>query len=229
MRRFSIVITAIVLVILLVAAEVIIIRSASNYEPTMKVVFTKGKIPVRTRITADMLELKEVGLSLASRQSVKSLDDAVSKFAKTQIEQGEILLSSRLSADEFGQPEVKDRNSRLFSIEFKGDQANGWWLRKDQYVDILFVPDEKRQDPSSPSAVVPEAMFPGKTVLNGKVRIIDEIRIAALLDDRGKPVDNPEGNLLPKYVSFEVTDQQADFLAFAKSNGRLELSVIPGK
>jgi Flp pilus assembly protein CpaB len=34
--------------------------------------------------------------------------------------------------------------------------------------------------------------------------------------------------LLPKYVLLEVTEEQAVFLAYAKSNGRLELSGIPG-
>lgn len=229
MRRSGIIIAAFVLVILLVAAEVFIIRSASKYEPRLKVVFAKAKIPQNTRITADMVELKEVGLSFVHRQSAKSLGDVVSKLARMDIEQGEMILASRLSADELDQIEVKDKNKRLFSVEFKGDQANGWWLRKEQYVDILFVPDERSTKQTAEASAVTDGSFPGNTNFNGRVRILNDIRIAALIDDRGKLLDGSGGAALPKYVSFEVTNEQAGFLAYAKSNGRIELSVIPKK
>ena len=41
---------------------------------------------------------------------------------------------------------VKDKNSRLFTVEFRGDQANGCQLKEGQYVDIIFIPDEKNKD-----------------------------------------------------------------------------------
>jgi Flp pilus assembly protein CpaB len=229
MRRSGFILTAFILVILLVAAEVFIIRSASNYEPKFRVLFAKEKITARSRITSDMLEFRNVGLSFVHSQSVKSLDQAVSKTARTDIEKGEMILSSRFNADDTDLIEVKDKNKRLLSVEFKGDQANGWLIRKDQFVDILFIPNEKNTGQADMSAVVTDSLFPGKTDFNGKVRILNEIRIAALVDDRGKLLENSKGAALPKYVSFEVTNEQADFLAYAKSNGRLELSVIPGK
>ena len=47
------------------------------------------------------------------------------------------------------------------------------------------------------------------------------------IDEKGRLVKDTEGTALPRYISFELSDDQCDFLAYAKGNGRLEISVIP--
>jgi Flp pilus assembly protein CpaB len=232
MRRFGSILAVFMLVILLVVTEIVIIRSASKYEPQVKVVFAKTGISERTVITPDMLELRAVDLSFVHRMSLRNISDAVSKRAGTDIEAGEMLLSGRLEAGDMEAIEVKDLNKKLFSVEFKGDQANGWWLMTDQTVDIIYVPDENpaagspdaaRAEGNGLHAAAPDGI-PG---VGDKVRILKNIRIAALIDESGRLLKNAERATLPRYVSFEVTDGQAGLLAYAKSHGRLELSVIP--
>ncbi len=208
LRRFGAISAAFILVVILVVAEIIIIKSASNYEPQSEIVFARVRIPDGTEITADMLEVKKTGTSLVHRLSMKKIQDIAGKRAGTDIEAGEMLLSAKLDYGGMESIKVRDKNKRLYSVEFKGDQANGWRMVADQYVDVIFVPDKKEQN-------------------HGGLQKLSNIRIAALIDENGKLVENKDRAALPKYVSFEVTDEQVDFLAYAKSNGRLELCVIP--
>jgi len=63
-------------------------------------------------------------------------------------------------------------------------------------------------------------------VITDTVWILSKIRIAAVIDDSGNILESGEYENKPRYISFEVNQKQAEFLAYAKSNGRLELSVI---
>jgi uncharacterized protein YaeQ len=138
------------------------------------------------------------------------------------------------------QIEVKDKNNRLFTVEFKGDQANGWWIKVGQYVDIIFIPNEKPSASNSNYIKEPETAqqtIAGSndnrqptafsTANSGEVRRFRNIRVAALIDEKGNQLKNSNRETLPRYISFEVTDSQDEVLAYAKSNGRLEVSVIP--
>lgn len=212
MKRIKMLAAAALLTVLLMGVEIYIIRAATSYEPTTEVVFAKMKIPENTVVTVDMLELRKVELDMVHKLSVRSPEELDGKRTAVDIESGEMVLSSKVgSSDEMEKIWVKDKNKRLFSVEFKGDQANGWWLLTDQNVDILFIPTEDSNSANSWSGT----------------KKLKNIRVAALIDDRGKLLKNNERATLPRYISFEVTDEQASFLAYAKSRGRLELSVIP--
>ena len=226
MRRLGIIAAAFLIVILLVVAEIIVIKSATNYEPLSDVVFAKVKIPERLKITADMLEVKKIGKDLAHRLSLGNIQDAVGREAGTDIEAGEMVLSSKLGYEGMEKIKVKDKSKRLFSVEFKGDQANGWWLVTDQHVDIIFVPDKNAQMSGAGNGQQKNGDAAANTT-GGRVQKLKNIRIAALIDENGRLLKNKDRTSLPKYISFEVTDEEVDFLAYAKGGGRLEISVIP--
>ncbi len=227
MRRFGTVLAAFLIVVVLVIVEVAVVKGASNYEPVSEVVFAKVSIPEKCEITAEMLEVKKVSSGLVHRLSLKNIGDVEGKRASMNIEAGEMVLSGKLGYEGMEKIEVKDKNKRLYSVEFKGDQANGWWLITDQNVDILFVPNENTQRSSAPGKDDPALMGTATAAGGNGVQKLRNIRIAALIDENGKRLQDKDRNSLPKYISFEVTDRQADFLAYAKSNGRLEICVIP--
>lgn len=56
-----------------------------------------------------------------------------------------------------------------------------------------------------------------------------KIRVAAIISQEGKLIKNDDRYSLPKYICFEVNTEQDEMLAYAKSNGRIELSVIPSE
>ena len=234
MRRFGSLLAVFILVLLLVVTEIVIIKSASKYEPQVGVVFAKTRIPERTVITPDMMELRDVDLSFVHRMSLRSISDATSKRTGMDIEAGEMVLSGKLKSEEMEVIEVKDRNKKLFSVEFKCDQANGWWLLTDQKVDIIYIPDEisvigAASDAGAAKGNEALAATPidDSAKVRDKIRVLEDIRIAALIDENGKLLKNNGRATLPRYVSFEVTDEQVGLLAYAKGHGRLELSVVP--
>jgi Flp pilus assembly protein CpaB len=233
MKKFNIILLTVILTVILLIVEVLIVKNISRYEPELTVIYAKSKIPENTVIQGETLQEKKVGISAAHKYSIKNARDIIGRRSKIDIEEGEMMLTSKLyEANELEEIKVMDKNSRLFSIEFKADQANGWQLRSGQYVDIIFIPNNNMRIHSIKQSGNQNAAHAGGFEqmiheVGGGVQRIKDIRIAALIDDKGKLIKNSGRDTLPRYISFEVTNQQDEFLAFAKGNGRLEVSVIP--
>ncbi len=242
MKKINLIFITLILVVILLGIEVVIVKSAVKYEPLVDVVYAKTKIASQKEIKPEMLYQKKVNISMAHSQSFRNIKDLTGKKSKVEIEEGEMILSGKLGkANEMEQIEVKDKNNRLFTVEFKGDQANGWWIKVGQYVDIIFIPNEKplasnfikeQDDPVQQATTIPNANKQSADFLTnnpGDVSRFRNIRVAALIDEKGNQLKNSNRETLPRYISFEVTDSQDEVLAYAKSNGRLEVSVIPEK
>ncbi len=225
MRKYGWVGGALVIVILLVVIEMMIISNASGYEVRESVVFAARDIDENTVITGEMLEIKEIGSSAVHKDAVRSIDEAANMVAADFIHRGELLLKGRLADEPIQGIEVLNRSSRLFCLEPKCDQANAWQLTKDQYVDVIYIPNygEENNTPPEAGGVV------GVPPLSNGVKLLKGIRIAGLVAEDGKLLDGDETSKLPQYILFEVTEEQAVFLAYAKGNGRLELTSIPEK
>lgn len=225
MKRYVWIAGAFLIVILLLAVEMTIIANTSGNEAKEKVVFAKVYIDKYTVITGDMLEIREIGTGMLHPDALKTIDTAISKRAGMDIEAGEMLLEAKLTSGEHGLIEAEDKSKRLFSVEFGVDQANGWQLADGRYVDIIYVPNNSEQQEQQIAA----GRDKGELAVPDNVQVVRNIRIAGLIDDEGKLVDISESKSTPRYISFEVTEEQAVFLAYAKRSGKLELSCIPGK
>ena len=286
MKRYGWIIGAFVIAAMLVAAEAAVISKAADDTVKEKVVFARVKIEKNTVIENDMLEIREISAEAVHPEALRDVGAAVSKIACQDIEAGEMLLGVRLSTGSRGIIEARDKSKRLFTVEFKNDQANGWQLADGQYVDIIFVPhdDEAKAAAVAPaakagaSAATPPAAaaatravsapaqaagsgatstiapapgpsaepdaapaaaadLPGYAPANypltspavppDYVKVLENIRIAGIIDENGKLADASDQKTAPRYISFEVTGEQAAFLAYAKTNGQLELSSVP--
>jgi Flp pilus assembly protein CpaB len=223
MRRFGWIAAALAIVVLLVVLEVAIVSNAAGYEKKEKVVFAKERIDKNTVITGEMLEVKEIGAGSVHPKAVKTKDEAVSMRAAAGIEAGEMLLKTRLSSVVYDIIEAKDKSMRLFSTELEADQANAWQLAEDRHVDIVYIPNNGNEQEKPPEA---EGVVDVPPASNG-VRLLRNIRIAGIIGEDGKPLDMSEQDGRPRYVSFEVTEEQAVFLAYAKYKGKIVLCGIP--
>lgn len=241
MKKVNKLLIFVVLLVITLVLEVFIVKSVSKYEPKVNVIYAKSAISAKNTITEEMLKTKSINISQVHRFSVYNYKDLVGKQAKMDIEADEMVLSSKVgSITEMQEIKMKDKDNRLFSIEFKPDQANGWWVLVDQYVDVIFVPNNNLTQtnpkiaPSTPpgtiinnDAAAGNNDKSGITIENsdkGIVRI-NNVRVAAIIDEANKQLTNGDRESLPKYISFEVTPKQDEFLAWAKANGKLELSV----
>lgn len=240
MKRYGWIIGAFVIAALLVAAEAAVISKAADDTVKEKVVFAKVKIEKNTVIENDMLEIRKISVEAVHPEALRDVGAAVSKIACQDIEAGEMLLEARLSAGSRGIIEARDKSKRLFTVEFKNDQANGWQLADGQYVDIIFVPhDDEAKAAAAAPAPGPSAAAdsPGYAPVNypltspavppDYVKVLENIRIVGIIDENGKLTDASDQKTAPRYISFEVTGEQAAFLAYAKINGQLELSSVP--
>lgn len=223
MKRFVWIGAAFAIVALLVTAETAIISSASGYDTKEMVVFTKTDVPGNTVITADMLEIRETGSSTIHPDAVKNIGEALGKRTVAGLVEGEMLLKARLSAGGRIVAIAEDKNKRLFSAELKVDQANAWQFSDGQFVDIIYVPNQGEIKEQAPQAGGVTDVPPA----SGGVKIMKNVRIAGLIDEDGQLLGLADSEKIPRYISFEVTQDQAIFLAYAKSNGKLELCCIP--
>ncbi|HHW49118.1 MAG TPA: hypothetical protein GXX14_10970 [Clostridiaceae bacterium] len=216
MRKLRFIFLTIIIAFVLLAAEIILIRSVSEYEPKLSVVFARTKIPEGTLIKSGMLEEKKISAGAVHKQSVRNPDEIIGKVTRVEIEEGEMILNTKLiESGEMEELSSIDEKSRLFTVEFNPDQANGWRLKAGQYVDIIYIPKGVYE-------------LPGGTGMSG-IKRIRNVKIAAIIDNNGNLVRDLNRTSLPRYISFEVNDSLDEFLAYAKDNGRLEVSVIPFK
>ena len=227
MKRPKTLIVAIILLVILLSAEVFVVKKASDYEPKIKAIYAKVKIPAETLITKDMLVEKEVALSLVNMKAIKDTAEAIGKTAKFDIEEMEMITNSRIIEKiEEKKIELLDKNNRLITIEFKPDQVNGWWI--EDKVDIIFVSDKTlstaQKASNADNTAVGEELNKITYDSTGIIRL-EDIRVAAIIDESRQLVDKIEDTTYrPILVSFEVNTEQDKFLAWAKYNGKLEVS-----
>jgi len=233
MRKLKFFLFTIVFAFILLVAEVIIIRNASQYEPKLSIVFARTKIPEGALIESSMIEVRKISAGAAHKQSVRDPEGVIGKMARVEIEEGEMILNVKLvEAGEMEELSSVDKKSRLFTVEFEPDQANGWRLKAGQYVDIIYVPNERIVGHDEPqgqadgarNGQINEPLYDAG--MSG-IRRIRNVRVAALIDNNGNLVRDANRESIPRYISFEVNDNLDEFLAYAKDNGRLEVSVIP--
>jgi Flp pilus assembly protein CpaB len=225
MRRYGWICGAFAIIILLIVIEMKIISNASGYETREKVVVAARNIGMDAVITGDMLEIREISSGAVHRDAVRNIDEAVGMRAAADIYDGEVLLRGRLTEKESDAVEALNKSNRLFSLKPEWDQVNAWQLEKDQYVDVVFVPNHLNQDGVCPEAPGVLSVPPAQT----GIRMMKNIRIAGFVDEDGEPVKDGGTGKVPRYILLEVTQEQAVFLAYAKSNGRVELSAIPDR
>jgi len=232
MKRIHMAVIIAVAIVVLLAVEIAIIRSMSDFEPKIAVVYATKRIQPKEEIREDMVEIRNINLSYAHKLAIRDLDEVIGRKANVAIESGEMILSSRIGdIKEIPDIELKDANNRLFTVKFEPDQANGWWLLVDQYVDILYVPNDEPGitvfDPSSEQKLMEQSKGEYD---ESKVVRLENIRVAAIIDEKGTLLSNDDKReIVPRYVSFEVDSRQDAFLAYAKSHGRLEISVRPSE
>jgi len=231
-NKFNLIFLNIILIIIFMIVEIVIIKAGTQYEPVTEAVFAAKDIKEKTVITEDMLEVKKININLVNKNTIKNKKDILNKKAAYDIVKGEMILSNKVRAKEDIYNINIDSNKRIFCLELKPDQASGWMIKAGQTVDIIYIPNnltekDLSQIPDPLTHAKSESNDEGKYYYsNGMVKKLPDIKIVALIDDKGKLVEN-SNTTIPKYICLEVTQSQDEFLAYCKSNGRLELSAIP--
>lgn len=222
MKRRTIYIFTVLLAIVLIAVEAYIIKVATNIEPVMEVVYSTKKIPAYTVITPDMVTKKRINISLVTLQTATNLENVIGKAVTTDIDEGEAIKTFRLvSPDSISEIKLLNSKNRLITVEFKPDQVNGWNLKTNSVVDIIYTPNNALRSLDAQKALLVDPFQ--KSLL--EFQVFYDIRVAGILDEDGNVVLGRNKGKAPKLVSFEVTEYQAKFLSAAKDTGTLNLAV----
>lgn len=238
MKRINRILVTACLVVVLLLAEVIIIRSVSGYQSKVKIVFTKASIPEGTVIKENMLELLEVDMGIVPKSAIRNVEEIIGKEAGTNMEEKEMVLTGKLRAQgESDEIKVINEGNRLFSVKFESDQVNGWQISAGQYVDIIFIPDDNMSLQTDNGEEVDSLIKGGAGYIKNidglefskscpGIQILKNIRVAAIINEKGELLKGNDISGAPRIISFEVSERQDHFLAWAKSHGRLEVSLI---
>lgn len=225
MKKSKYIFFGIILFFIIATGAGFYIKAISNYEVKKDFVYAKMDIPAKTIITLDMLEYKSKPISDGHKLSISNANDIIGKITRVDISDDEMILTSRLADPNMrtGEIELKNKTNRKYTVEFKPDQAVAWMLETDQTVDIIFVPNS-----DTIPTVQTEPQNQQKSIQFDKKSIIrlEKIRIAGIIDEAGQLIIG-KTQAIPRYICFEVTTEQDQFLAWAKGNGRLEVSAIP--
>lgn len=229
MNKIKFLSLTLVITVFLLIIEAVVIKNAIGYENKKPVIVAKSIIEEGTTITKEMLKVVEFNAKDMHSNYISSFEGAVGKKPQQTIKEGDLVLLSSVDSTQDDFAHTTKEDARYFCLEFKGDQANGWWIKEGQLVDIIFIPNFKSLEPEEQEAQK-NALKASGIIKGGGVWRLGKIKIAAIIDENGKIIKNSrERMLLPKFISFEVTPEQDTFLAYAKGAGRLEISALPKK
>jgi pilus assembly protein CpaB len=121
-------------------------KTAASGE-TEPVVVAKQDIPVATRITADMVEIKEVSVDAVHPDAFSSTEGVVGNLARYPITAGEQILSDRVAASSLTLPEGEElplpyivpEGKRAVSVAVSDLVSAGGLVRPGDYVDVILT------------------------------------------------------------------------------------------
>ena len=201
---------------------------------TKSVVVAKEDIPVATRITADMVEIKAISADAVHADSFSSTEGVVGNMARYPITAGEQILSDRLAAssvalvegEELPLPYIVPEGKRAVSVVISDLIGAGGLLRPGDYVDVILTVKIASGDQI------------GRTILQDlEVLALDQDveTVAPEVEDgeeervsTGESETNPEAST----VTLAVTPVEGEVLTVAETcadnfGGRLALALRP--
>lgn len=212
-------IIAVIAALITMAFAYYYIRENEANKPTYLVTVVAARdIPENTKITSDMLTLKEVLSTDVVPGSVQSVDDAVDMFASTNVYSGEQILKGRLldtakdteSAFSYKVPE----GMRTVTISINPTSSVAGLLHVGDHVDIISNYTKDNADGSKEQAT----KF-----------IAENIEIAALDTNVTKSVQKDEkGNEITQSfttVTMFVTPELAKAIIWNQNNGSIVLTL----
>ncbi len=181
------------------------------------VVAAAQDIPAYTRISGDMLVIRQVAAGSQHNQSVLRADEAVGKVSDSNILAGETLLSGKLKAlgdNRDALSYLVTDGMRALTISVDSVSGVGGFLRRDDLVDILVtidLPVEQAEGSAEESEKRENATLP----------VAENIRVLAAGDSLAGSGEGGEDAY--STVTLLATAEQAQKIVFAMAEGRLTL------
>jgi pilus assembly protein CpaB len=221
-------------------------EAAGTTGATGPVVMAIIDIPARTKISADMVELRDVPLDNRSDLAFTDPSAVVGRVSRYPIATSEQVLSTKVvaleSAAETGASlsYIIPEDRRGISIGVSEVVSTGGLVLPGDYVDIIAVFDVKFGDDDEKDAYFARTILQNVEVLAVAQTVVDTPpeagtaaadgeTVADVQDDDGQRVRNTEADPNPgaATVTLSVTPQEAQLIFLAEENATLRLAVRP--
>lgn len=179
--------------------------------PRVPVVVAARTVPAQTRLTGDMLAVRQVPAELAGRLALSRIEEAVGKVTKVPLAEGEFLLSTKLARGDGtdGLAYRVPEGYRALSIAVDPVIAVGGFVQPGDRVDVLIgLPGGKPGVPEPQTQV-----------------LVDNVLVLAV-QQRTAAEGEPAGDGLT-HVTLAVQPRYAAEIALAEQEGRLRLLLRP--
>jgi pilus assembly protein CpaB len=214
MRNKRLIIAVLAAVVFGTVAAVSVYRylaSAQEYTKNLhNVVIAKAEIPIGTRIIAEQLQLVQLPRNLAPEGAFVKIDDnVVGRVAVTKISAREPITESRLApiGSAAGLSSVIPDGYRAMTVRVDDVVGISGFIQPNTLVDIVVV--------------IEPAEGSGQKERVSKI-VLQNIKVLANGTNLDKPKNEKEAERV-KAVTLQVTPEQAEKLALASSEGRLQL------
>jgi pilus assembly protein CpaB len=197
------------------------------------VVVAKADIPARTKITASMVEVRNVPADAAGALSFNSVDSVVNQITRYPISANEQLLTTKVitldpstSAVSRSLSFVVPQGKRGFAVNMSPVVGGGGLILPGDYIDIIVVYNPDFAQKAGKGPFYSQTIFQNVEVLAVALVVVDTVPDAQP-DASGQIVRNSEAKVDPgaATVTLALTPADAAKLFLAEENGKLRFSV----
>ncbi len=203
------------------------------------VVVVNQDVAAGTRITAEMLTVKNIAASEALFGVFNNAEGVVNQVTVVPLVAGEQVIASKVTGSdtalaEFGaNPPLAlllDAGQRGVSVKVSSLIGAGGNIRPGDFVDVILIVETKSPDGGDAASAGTTDQFAATILQNVKVLAIDTEKTAADPSAATNPDTSKEGNDVATTVTLAVTPTQGEVLAMAdvcgeNHGGRLALAV----
>ncbi|MHB1043537.1 MAG: Flp pilus assembly protein CpaB [Eubacteriales bacterium] len=185
----------------------------------VKVVVAKQRIPAKTQVTAQMLEMKDIPARFVNNQATLDFKEVVGKIARSEILTGEQVLRDRLAKDRDvteGLSLMIQPGKRAVTISVTEVTGVAGMVRPGDHVDVLGTFD------------VQGAVGQEKTSLTTFVIQNIEVLSVDQTTDPGRGQDAKKAAAPARTFTLSVTPEQAQPLVLASEKSSIRLALRPG-
>ena len=201
-------------------------------DTTVPVVVARGNIPVGTKITADMVELKQIPATAAISDPVSNLNDIVGQVSRfpvnsnEQFSRGRLIAASQAKSLSFSIP----AGLRGVAVAVDKTTSPTALLSPGDFVDVIVSAKE------TDLAIGTQSLPASSTTSNdfdAAVTLLQNVQVLSIetnFVDNGVPYDStvrgtPDDKTTGTYVTLALTPDQAQLLWLASQKGKVTLTL----
>ncbi len=192
-----------------IAILMIIFYSLSRFvkEKTYPVFLLNKNVPAGCMIEKEMIRSVMIPESCIFPTAFKKAADIVGSILTRDMNEGDVLcLQDIQSSDSRIDYPTVSQGKLLYTLAFKPEDANGWWIRTGNEINLLLYDSTIDSNGS---------------IEENKILQIDSLKIIRIMDESGNEII--QSGKPPKMVCLEMTEAQTQMLFEAENGKKIKL------